>query len=172
MHHSFRTLAAAATLGLMASAAQAMPVSSSAIRDAVDAIDPVEQAAVYIVEGRRYCFYFNGWHGAGWYRCGFAWRRGLGWGGVYGWQGWTYGPAARRFGADVTIRERTREGSRTREDFEDSRRLSQPRHGWRQHPAAGWNQRSRRCHHQRHYHRPQRHHDPRGHRQQRWKPRR
>jgi len=107
----------AATLGLMASAAQAMPVSSSVIRDAVAAIDPVEQAAVYVVEGRRYCFYFNGWHGAGWYRCGFAWRRGLGWGGVYGWQGWTYGPAARRFGGDVTIQNRTREGFRTREDF-------------------------------------------------------
>src|SRR5262245_40578825 len=100
MHPSFRTLAVAATLGLVAGAAQALPVSGSAIRDAAGAIDPLEQVAVYVVEGQRYCFYFNGWHGAGWYRCGFAWRRGLGWGGVYGWQGWTYGPAARRFGAD------------------------------------------------------------------------
>jgi hypothetical protein len=33
----------------------------------------------------RYCFYFNGWQGPGWYRCGFAWRRNLGWGGEYGW---------------------------------------------------------------------------------------
>ena len=27
---------------------------------------------VYVHEGRRYCFYFEGWHGPGWYRCGFA----------------------------------------------------------------------------------------------------
>jgi hypothetical protein len=43
----------------------------------------VEQTALYVVRGRRYCFYFDGWHGPGWYRCGFAWRQGLGWGGVY-----------------------------------------------------------------------------------------
>ena len=51
---------------------------------------------VYVHEGRRYCFYFDGWHGPGWYRCGFAWRRGIGWGGVYGWNSWTYGPYERR----------------------------------------------------------------------------
>ena len=51
---------------------------------------------VYVHEGRRYCFYFEGWHGPGWYRCGFAWRRGIGWGGVYGWNSWSYGPWERR----------------------------------------------------------------------------
>ena len=58
----------------------------------------VDQVAVrvYVHEGRRYCFYFDGWHGPGWYRCGFAWRRGIGWGGVYGWNSWTYGPWERR----------------------------------------------------------------------------
>jgi hypothetical protein len=58
----------------------------------------VDQVAVrvYVHEGRRYCFYFEGWHGPGWYRCGFAWRRGIGWGGVYGWNSWTYGPWERR----------------------------------------------------------------------------
>jgi len=58
----------------------------------------VDQVAVrvYVHEGRRYCFYFDGWHGPGWYRCGFAWRRGIGWGGVYGWNSWTYGPYERR----------------------------------------------------------------------------
>src|SRR5689334_8296085 len=31
----------------------------------------VDQVAVrvYVHEGRRYCFYFDGWHGPGWYRC-------------------------------------------------------------------------------------------------------
>jgi hypothetical protein len=58
----------------------------------------VDQIAVrvYVHEGRRYCFYFDGWHGPGWYRCGLAWRRGYGWGGVYGWNSWTYGPWERR----------------------------------------------------------------------------
>ena len=60
----------------------------------------VDQIAVrvYVHEGRRYCFYFNGWHGPGWYRCGFAFRRGYGWGGVYGWNDWSYGPYERRYG--------------------------------------------------------------------------
>jgi hypothetical protein len=58
----------------------------------------VDQVAVrvYVHEGRRYCFYFDGWHGPGWYRCGFAWRQGIGWGGVYGWNSWSYGPYERR----------------------------------------------------------------------------
>jgi hypothetical protein len=63
--------------------------------------DLIDQVAVrvYVHEGNRYCFYFNGWHGPGWYRCGFAFRRGLGWGGVYGWNDWNYGPYERRFGS-------------------------------------------------------------------------
>jgi hypothetical protein len=133
MHKSLYVFATAATLGL-AGSAQAMPMTGGAMRDAIDATNLVEQTAVYVVEGSRYCFYFNGWHGPGWYRCGFAFRRGLGWGGVYGWQGWEYGPAARRFShrggiregdyrreggsrrEGVTVRERTiREGSTVRE---------------------------------------------------------
>ena len=66
-----------------------------------DGGDLVDQVAVrvFVHEGNRYCFYFNGWHGPGWYRCGFAFRRGLGWGGVYGWNGWSYAPYERRFGS-------------------------------------------------------------------------
>ena len=135
MRKRVHLLAAVATLGLTATGAYTMPMSSGAVKPALDATNLVEQSAVFIVEGRRYCFYFDGWHGAGWYRCGFAWRRGLGWGGVYGWQGWEYGPAARRFGhrggdfrfregrgdrdfRGTTTRERTtiREGSTSRGD--------------------------------------------------------
>ena len=81
----------------------ATPVSAAGIppnRLADVSSDLVDQVAlrVYIHEGRRYCFYFNGWHGPGWYRCGFAFRRGLGWGGTYGWNDWSYGPYERRFG--------------------------------------------------------------------------
>ena len=94
------TFVAASALCLVAGQASALPpVTGSAMRDAVGATDIIDNVAIYVVEGRRYCFYFDGWHGAGWYRCGYAFRRGLGWGGVYGWQGWEYGPAARRFGS-------------------------------------------------------------------------
>ena len=74
MRKSLTLFATAAGLCLGASAVQAMPVSAGSVRDAAQANDLVEKAAVYVVDGRRYCFYFNGWHGPGWYRCGFAWR--------------------------------------------------------------------------------------------------
>ena len=48
---------------------------------AAEAVDIVDNAQVFVYRGRAYCFYPSGWHGPGWYRCGFAWRRGLGWGG-------------------------------------------------------------------------------------------
>ena len=38
--------------------------------------------------GKNYCWYGDGWNGAGWYQCGYGGRRGYGWGGPYGWQGW------------------------------------------------------------------------------------
>jgi hypothetical protein len=42
----------------------------------------------YFYGGRNYCWYAGGWRGAGYYWCGYAWRRGLGWGGPIGWRGW------------------------------------------------------------------------------------
>lgn len=41
--------------------------------------------------GRNYCFYPDGWHGPGWYWCGYAFRRGFGWGGGEGFHGWVRG---------------------------------------------------------------------------------
>jgi len=43
---------------------------------------------VYLYAGRQYCWYDHAWRGPGWYECGYAWRRNLGWGGFYGWHGW------------------------------------------------------------------------------------
>lgn len=54
----------------------------------------VERTA-YFYGGAQYCFYAAGWHGPGFYQCGFAYRRGYGWGGPAGWRGWGGGP--RRF---------------------------------------------------------------------------
>jgi hypothetical protein len=117
MRTSLYLLAGAATLCLTAGGSNALPLNTAgALKPAIDATDIVQSAAVYVVEGRHYCFYFQGWHGPGWYRCGFAHRRGFGWGGVYGWQGWEYGPAARRFGGvGVGVHEGRRSGATVRE---------------------------------------------------------
>jgi hypothetical protein len=47
----------------------------------------VEQAQ-FAYGGRNYCWYDGGWRGPGYYWCGYAWRRGFGWGGGVGWHGW------------------------------------------------------------------------------------
>jgi len=97
--------AAAVALAMSANSGNAMSINIGAgLKPALDATDMIQKAAVFIIEGNRYCFYFNGWHGAGWYRCGFAWRRNLGWGGEYGWQSWSYGPAERRYGHGAPVR--------------------------------------------------------------------
>src|SRR5262249_14894682 len=57
------------------------------LRDAADELNTQESAA-FVWNGRRYCWYEGGWHGPGWYWCGYAWRRGIGWGGPVGWHGW------------------------------------------------------------------------------------
>jgi hypothetical protein len=118
MFKSLYVCATTAALALGASSGHAMSINIGAgVKPALDATDVIHKAAVYIVEGRSYCFYFDGWHGAGWYRCGFAHRRNLGWGGEYGWQGWSYGPAEKRYGhGGTTVREgmTVREGTTVR----------------------------------------------------------
>jgi hypothetical protein len=90
-------IAAGALLAATHANAGTFPVNAGLIGSGSDLIDQVA-VRVYVHEGNRYCFYFNGWHGPGWYRCGFAFRRGLGWGGVYGWNSWSYAPYERRYG--------------------------------------------------------------------------
>ena len=109
MLKSLYVCATTAALAVSASSGHAMSINIGAgVMPALDATDVIQKAAVYIVEGRPYCFYFDGWHGAGWYRCGFAHRRNLGWGGEYGWQGWNYRPAEKRYGhSGTTVREGT-----------------------------------------------------------------
>jgi hypothetical protein len=67
----------------------------------IAAIPKQAEAQVYVRDGARYCFYYDGWHGPGWYQCGYRWRQGLGWGGVYDWGigfGWHHGGWERRHG--------------------------------------------------------------------------
>jgi hypothetical protein len=51
----------------------------------------VLEQAQYLFGGRNYCFYDSGWHGPGFYWCGYAFRRGYGWGGPEGFHGWSRG---------------------------------------------------------------------------------
>ena len=74
----------------------AEPVRAQTPYDALGAAAAAAAAAAgapagpypYFYDGRRYCWYDGGWHGPGWYWCGYAWRRGFGWGGPHGWRGW------------------------------------------------------------------------------------
>jgi hypothetical protein len=83
-------------LGLALASAAALPlagVAQAAIGDGVAAshiagqLMPVEKAQFFF-GGRNFCFYDDGWHGPGYYWCGYAYRNGIGWGGGDGWNGW------------------------------------------------------------------------------------
>lgn len=118
MRFSLLALAAGTAL-TFAPAAQAASIGSpEGLRAAIDGVSITEQAQ-FLFGGRQYCFYPNGWHGAGWYRCGFHLRRGLGWGGPMGWQGWSYRERGPRFGRG--------EEFRGRRDFRGERRMGEGR---------------------------------------------
>src|SRR5271168_421292 len=88
---------AALGLGVAATVASAaVPLASAEAAPmgrlifAVDrpADQPTLDKVQYFWGGRNYCWYDGGWQGPGWYWCGYAWRRGFGWGGGYGWHSW------------------------------------------------------------------------------------
>jgi hypothetical protein len=68
----------------------AMFGSTSGLAVAADAV-ALTESVQYVYGGRRHCWYPDGWHGPGWYWCGYRLRRGLGWGGPAGWNSWSYG---------------------------------------------------------------------------------
>ena len=69
------TLAVAAGALLVATQANAGSFPVNKLTGVETGLVDTVAVQVYVHEGRRYCFYFDGWHGPGWYRCGFAWRR-------------------------------------------------------------------------------------------------
>jgi hypothetical protein len=85
-------LALLASTALITSRADAAGLpNSNSIRAAIDDLSMIDTVqGVYVIDGRRYCWYDVGWQGPGWYWCGYAWRRGYGWGGGYGWHGWRW----------------------------------------------------------------------------------
>jgi len=64
-----------------------MPGVTGGAGVAADRVDMTETVQ-YVYGGRGHCWYPTGWHGTGWYWCGYRWRRGYGWGGPAGWNGW------------------------------------------------------------------------------------
>lgn len=81
MQHLLKVMSATLLLtGVSAAGAGASPASG-----APGAAPSLIQQTQFFWDGREYCFYPDGWHGPGWYWCGYAWRRGLGWGGGSGW---------------------------------------------------------------------------------------
>ncbi len=82
---SAAVISLAAGADLLAQRAVAAPMVSGFLGATTS--NDIENAQ-YVYGGRRYCWYLIGWRGPGWYRCGYASRRGFGWGGGEGWQGW------------------------------------------------------------------------------------
>jgi hypothetical protein len=87
MRKSILVLATIAT-SVLVGKADAMPLGG--LGQAADRVSAVEHTQ-YFYGGRNYCWYPDGWHGPGFYWCGYAFRPGFGWGGPIGWRGWSYG---------------------------------------------------------------------------------
>jgi hypothetical protein len=85
MRRSIVTLGAVAVAAIAFGKAQAMPLDG--LGQAADGLSTVEKTQFFYL-GRDYCWYPDGWHGPGFYWCGYAWRSGFGWGGPIGWRGW------------------------------------------------------------------------------------
>ena len=69
--------------------AQAAPVGNSGLGAAGNSLSLVEKTQFFFGD-REYCWYDDGWHGPGFYWCGYAFRQGFGWGGPVGWHNWDW----------------------------------------------------------------------------------
>src|SRR5262249_22553084 len=117
-----KTFAAALLLsGAFPVAVHAVPVSHSGIDAALQISSMLDQVA-YQWAGREYCFYDDGWHGPGWYWCGYRLRSGFGWGGPTGWHGWRTEGAIRERGR-IGVEERGRIGVERRGAVEERGRI-------------------------------------------------
>ncbi len=76
--------AAAATFASVPSEAAPIAAAGAVVEQQPNLIE----RAQYIYLGKPYCWYHYGWAGPGWYLCGYGTRKGLGWGGGYGWNAW------------------------------------------------------------------------------------
>ncbi len=111
------TAAALGAAMILSIPAQAAPTNGlGQFHKPADDLDMLKKAQFFF-GGRNYCFYFDGWHGPGWYWCGYAYRRGYGWGGPEGWHGWHRGEYRRG-----ERREERYERRDDRRDYREDRR--------------------------------------------------
>jgi hypothetical protein len=64
-------------------------ILSTGLSTAAADLNLVDQVQ-FVYEGHKHCWYRDGWHGPGWYWCGYRTRRGFGWGGEEGYRGWKH----------------------------------------------------------------------------------
>jgi hypothetical protein len=65
---------------------EAAPAARSTLTQPVQF--PFPNPLDFLIGGRQYCWYDDGWRGPGWYWCGYGYREGYGWGGG---EEWGYG---------------------------------------------------------------------------------
>jgi len=91
----FRFIIVAAS-ALTIGGALAIGTAQAAVQGGADAIraasenGSITEQAQYRWGGYDYCWADDGWRGPGWYWCGYAYRRGFGWGGPIGWNKWRF----------------------------------------------------------------------------------
>ncbi len=76
---------------------------SGQLSAAADSLNLVEKTQFFI-GSQEYCWYDDGWHGPGWYWCGYALRQGFGWGGSVGWHNWDRHRPPREYGHGPVVR--------------------------------------------------------------------
>jgi hypothetical protein len=91
MHRILKSVTGALASACIAASAAAAPLPQEGTLGTGAAPQSAIEPAQFIFGGREYCWYPDGWHGPGFYWCGYAWRRGFGWGGGEGWRGWHRG---------------------------------------------------------------------------------
>jgi hypothetical protein len=85
-----------AIVATIALAISGMPLNSTANAAAGSGLSTASQdlgliqKTEFLFGGHKHCWYDEGWHGPGWYWCGYAHKKDHGWGGPEGYQGWKH----------------------------------------------------------------------------------
>lgn len=80
---------AAGSILSIAGTANAGTIATTNLGAAAEGLSAVEQVQ-FVFGGHRHCWYPDGWHGPGWYWCGYRLRHGHGWAGGEGYRGWRH----------------------------------------------------------------------------------
>jgi hypothetical protein len=73
--------------GFLLASATAAPLRSQDPLAPGKTVENSIERAQFVWRGHNYCQYTAGWHGPGWYWCGYSSRAGQGWGGRANWHG-------------------------------------------------------------------------------------